>query len=319
MQKTLLAFFATAVATTPVFADQINVVVDIPPVHGIVQGVLGDNATITTLMDGGTDPHTYAMKPSHANALSNADLVVVIGASLTPSLVEKIPALAGNAKFIELEDVAGVHLIEYTDSHDDQRDHDAHDDDHNDDHDKHHDDHDTHHDGHDDHDHMGTDPHIWLDIDNASVWAHHVKQIASKMHPDLHNSLHDNLVRFEQSLSSIKEIISQIDAKPYAVSHDAFGYLEDAFGIDQPEAVTNGMGLRPSPRDMAKLREEIEHTKPACMIIDPNDHTALAYSLAEEYQIKTVVYSQLGEVIEGENAYLTLMNQAAKAFNTCFE
>jgi ABC-type Zn2+ transport system substrate-binding protein/surface adhesin len=78
------------------------------------------------------------------------------------------------------------------------------------------------------------------------------------------------------------------------------------------------MGLRPSPSDMAKLRTKIEQTPPACMIIDPNDHTALAYALAKEYKIKTIEFSQIGEIVEGENAYLNLMNNAVDAFTACF-
>ena len=79
------------------------------------------------------------------------------------------------------------------------------------------------------------------------------------------------------------------------------------------------MGLLPSPSDMANLRTQIEKTAPACMIIDPNDHTALAYTLAEEYSIKTVELSQLSEVVEGESAYRNLMQGAVTAFKTCFQ
>lgn len=344
MNKTIFALLATTIFTAPVMADEIRVVVDIPPVHGIVQGVLGSNANITTLIGSGIDPHNYTMKPSHAAALSNADLVVLIGEALTPSLAEKLPSLATNAKIIELADVPNAHLIAYEDSHEDhhedehhsdehhddhkEHDHDTHHDDHtdshNDDHDAHeHDDHahDDHHDdkGHDGHDHVGVDPHMWLDIDNADLWAHAIAKSASQLAPEMTPNINANLSAFGQSLAGIKTDMQTLVAKPYAVSHDAFGYLEEGFGIDHPQAVTNGMGLRPSPSDMANLRSQIEKTPPACMIIDPNDHTALAYALAKEYNIATVEFSQLGEVVKGENAYLNLMNGAVDAFKTCFE
>ena len=302
------------------------------------------------------------MKPSHATALSKADLIVLIGEALTPSLAEKLPSLANNAKIIELTEVQNVHLIAYEDAHEDHEDDAHHNDDHHDhnhdaDHDDHaheghdkhdhsdahhdddghhgdhkdHDDHadekehnehehDEHHDNeHDGHDHSGVDPHMWLDIDNADVWAHEIAKTASELSPELTSDINANLVSFEQSLNDIKSEMQTLVAKPYSVSHDAFGYLEESLGIDDPQAVTNGMGLRPSPSDMANLRAQIEKTAPACMIIDPNDHTALAYALAEEYSIKTVEFSQLGEVVEGENAYLNLMQGAVTAFKTCFQ
>ena len=328
MNKTISVLFATTIFTAPVLADQLRVVVDIPPVHGIVEGVLGSNASITTLISRGIDPHNYTMKPSHAAALSEADLIVLIGESLTPSLAEKLPSLASNAQIIELAEVSNVHLIAYEDAHEDHEDDAHHDDDHPDDHPNDHADekeqneheHDEHHDDeHDSHDHSGINPHIWLDIDNAGVWAHAIAKSASELSTALTSDINANLAAFEQALIGLKSEMQTLTAKPYSVSHDAFGYLEESFGIDHPQAVTNGMGLRPSPSDMANLRAQIEATPPACMIIDPNDHTALAYALAEEYSIKTVEFSQLGEFVEGENAYLILMQGAVTAFKTCFQ
>ena len=336
MNKTISVLFATTIFTAPVFADQLRVVVDIPPVHGIVEGVLGSNASITTLIGSGLDPHNYTMKPSHAAALSNADSIVLIGEELTLSLAEKLPSLASNAKIIELAEVPNVHLIAYEDAHEEHEDDAHHDDEHHADHQDHnhdadHDDHapkghDEHdhgdhkdHEDHDGHNHSGVDPHMWLDIDNADVWAHEIAKSASRLSPALTSDINANLAAFEQALIGLKSEMQTLTAKPYSVSHDAFGYLEESFGIDHPQAVTNGMGLRPSPSDMANLRAQIEAAPPACMIIDPNDHTALAYALAEEYSIKTVEFSQLGEVAEGENAYLNLMQGAVTAFKTCFQ
>ena len=317
MNKTISVLFATTIFTAPVLADQLRVVVDIPPVHGIVDGVLGSTASITTLIGSGIDPHNYTMKPSHAAAVSEADLMVLIGEALTPSLAKKLPSLANNAKIIELGEVPNVHLIAYEDAH---KGHDEHDQS-----DAHHDDHDhaneKEHNEHEDdgHEHSGVDPHMWLDIDNAYVWAHAIAKSASELSPALTLDINAQLTAFEQALIGLKSEMQTLTAKPYSVSHDAFGYLEESFGIDHPQAVTNGMGLRPSPSDMANLRAQIETTPPACMIIDPNDHTALAYALAEEYSIKTVEFSQLGEVVAGENAYLNLMHGAVAAFKTCFQ
>lgn len=320
MNKTISVLFATTIFTAPVLADQLRVVVDIPPVHGIVEGVLGSNASITTLISRSIDPHNYTMKPSHAAALSEADLIVLIGESLTPSLAEKLPALASNAQIIELAEVSNVHLIAYEDAHEDHEDDDDHQDDHADEKEQNEHEHDEHHDDeHDSHDHSGINPHMWLDIDNADVWAHAIAKSASELSTALTSDINANLAAFEQALIGLKSEMQTLTAKPYSVSHDAFGYLEESFGIDHPQAVTNGMGLQPSPSDMANLRAQIEATPPACMIIDPNDHTAVAYALAEEYSIKTVEFSQLGEIVEGENAYLILMQGAVTAFKTCFQ
>ena len=245
MNKTISVLFATTIFTAPVLADQLRVVVDIPPVHGIVDGVLGSDASITTLIGSGVDPHNYTMKPSHAAAVSEADLIVLIGEALTPSLAKKLPSLANNAKIIELAEVPNVHLIAYEDAHEEHEDDDHHDDEHHADHKDHnhdadHDDHaqeghdehdhgDAHHDDHDEdnghvgHDHSGVDPHMWLDIDNANVWAHVIAKSASELTPEMIPNVNANLVSFELSLTNIKSEMQTLVAKPYSVAHDAFG------------------------------------------------------------------------------------------------
>ena len=341
MNKIISALVASTISTAPTYADQLKVVTDIPPVHGIVDAILGADANITSLISSGMDPHNFSMKPSHAAALSQADLVVFIGASLTPSLAEKLSSLAAGTKIIELEDIPNVHLIGYEDAHE-EHDEDEHHEDHSNhdhyaDHDEHNEDEDKHderdhadghvdkhtnerhdEDGHDGHDHSGIDAHMWLDLENAKIWANEIAKSAKKLTPEMKSDISTNLASFERSLTDIETAVQTLTGKPYAVSHDAFGYLEETFGIDHPQAVTNGMGLRPSPSDMAKLRTKIEQTPPACMIIDPNDHTALAYALAKEYKIKTIEFSQIGEIVEGKNAYLNLMNNAVDAFRACF-
>ena len=241
MNKTISVLFATTIFTAPVFADQLRVVVDIPPVHGIVEGVLGSNASITTLIGSGIDPHNYTMKPSHAAAVSEADLIVLIGEALTLSLAEKLPSLASNANIIELAEVPNVHLIAYEDAHEEHEDDAHHDDEHHADHQDHN--HDADHEDHNGHNHSGVDPHMWLDIDNAHVWAHEIAKAASRLSPALTSDINANLAAFEQALVGLKSEMQTLTAKPYSVSHDAFGYLEESFGIDHPQAVTNAMGL----------------------------------------------------------------------------
>ena len=69
MNKTISVLFATTMFTAPVLADQLRVVVDIPPVHGIVDGVLGSNASITTLIGSGIDPVSYTHLRAHETSL----------------------------------------------------------------------------------------------------------------------------------------------------------------------------------------------------------------------------------------------------------
>ena len=53
-----------------------EVVVSIKPIHALVAGVMDGIGTPRLIIKGGASPHTYQMRPSEAEALQAADLVV---------------------------------------------------------------------------------------------------------------------------------------------------------------------------------------------------------------------------------------------------
>ncbi|MEO0962422.1 MAG: zinc ABC transporter substrate-binding protein [Pseudomonadota bacterium] len=141
-------------------AAEANVVATIPAVHSVVSGVMGDTATPHLLVAGGASPHTYSLKPSNAQALSDAQLVVWVGPQIEAFLEGELKTLAPDATVVTLQSLDGTvtHPLReggLWDAHD----HSAHGghDDHGHDHDDHgdhadHKDHDDHA-GHDDHGH----------------------------------------------------------------------------------------------------------------------------------------------------------------------
>lgn len=140
-----------------------DVVVSIRPVHSLLAGVMAGVAEPGLLLRSGESPHTYALRPSDAEMLAAAALVVWIGPSIESFLARPLRELAPNARLLTLEEVSGlthlpvrrgglweehVHGAHHDGHHDEH--HDGHRDDHHDDHhDEHHGDH--HGDHHDDH------------------------------------------------------------------------------------------------------------------------------------------------------------------------
>jgi len=208
MRRTLAAL---CIFATPAFAQEPpNVVVDIAPIRSLVAQIMEGVGTPSQIIPAGASPHGYAMRPSEARALSNADLVVWVGPALTHWLEEPLETLAPEAERIALMVLGGSKELQMREAEkveaaqdDDHADHDhdrdkehkdeAHDDHSGHDHDKEgHEDHADHahdkeheeegHDDHADHDdhaghghghaHHGTvDPHGWLAPSNVALWA----------------------------------------------------------------------------------------------------------------------------------------------------
>ena len=138
-----------------------NVAVDILPVASLVSQVMGDLGQPRLIVPAGVSPHDYAMRPSEARTLQNADIVFWVGRDLTVGLARSIKALATNAVSVSLIDVPGITLLPFRhgatfEAHDDE----AHD-----------------HNG-------GTDPHVWLDPENAQVWLDVIAAELAKLDPD---------------------------------------------------------------------------------------------------------------------------------------
>ena len=144
---------------TPANAD-IKVVTSIKPIHSLASYLMDGVAKPDLIVDGYASPHGFAMKPSHAKMLQNADLIFWVGEDLENFLEKPLKSIAKKAEKIELMEIKGLQVLKFRErnifddhddhGHDDHDDHGKKEDDH-DDHD--HDDHGKKEDDHDDHDH----------------------------------------------------------------------------------------------------------------------------------------------------------------------
>lgn len=167
-----LSLLCTALASpaliSPALADGPGVMAGTPVVHSLVAQVMGDRGAPGLLLDRGSDPHAFQLRPSQARALASADLVFWIGPELTPWMARALDGTGTAGRVVGLLGAEGVILRAYGEAAHEHDDHD-HDDDDVDDHgDEHHSDehghghgddhaHDDH--DHDDHDHGDEDAH----------------------------------------------------------------------------------------------------------------------------------------------------------------
>src|SRR5690606_29721490 len=111
------------VLATPALADAPKVVTDIPPVHSLVALVMGDLGQPELLLKPGASEHHFQLRPSQARALSEADLVVLIGPELTPWIEKSLALRAEGAAALALLAAEGTYLQDYP-AHHDAHDHD---------------------------------------------------------------------------------------------------------------------------------------------------------------------------------------------------
>jgi len=319
-------------------ADAPNVVADIAPVHSLVSLVMKGIGEPQLLIPQNASPHHYAMRPSEAKALQEANLVVYLGEDLTPWLEPLFETVAASAEPLDLSEVDGVLRLSYREGpvfgdhegHDHEEEgHDDHDDHEGHDHEKEgHDDHEGHdheeegHDDHAHHDHDGNDPHMWLDPTNALVW---LDAIASELgHIDPKNA-----ARYRANAKMAKEEISHeihhiedrlksVKGEPFLVFHDAYQYFENRFGIFAMGSIALSDASKPSAKRLQQLKHHFEEEGIHCVLSEPQYPSELIDSVFGGFEPHIGVVDPIGVDLElGFGLYLQLLENVALGIAQC--
>ena len=315
----LLSFISYANAETKVIAS-------IKPLHSLVSYVMDGVGTPDILVDGSSSPHTFQLKPSHATMLQEADIVFWIGEDLESFLETPLESIAANSRHITLMESDEIELLKFREKHifGGHDDHDDHGDEHGDEHDEHDehadehgDEHDDHHDGHA---HGEHDIHFWLDPEIAKTIVKIVTRELSELDPTNASTYKSNSTK---ALNEINQLISDAKSKinkdaKYVVFHDAYQYFEKRFGVEVIGALTVNPEVLPGAKQLAEIREVIEHENVNCLFSEPQFNPSIAETIAKDTGVKAAVLDPLGAELEpGKDLYFDLIGDIASSFESC--
>ena len=335
MSKLHLTLLLSAALTSgSVQAETPRVVTDVFPIQLMVTRVMDGVGTPQVLLEPGADPHSYSLKPSQANALSESDIVFWVGSDLAPWLEKPIDTLAVNAVSIQLLESSVTETLIFREDigfEVDEDDH--HDDEHSNEHEDDHDDHgDEHADEHEDenhaeaeedhHHHDGDDPHAWLDPKNASAWLEVIASALSEQDPANSGLYATNAKQGAEEIDAvvrqISEKLSFVSGKPFFVYHDGYQYFETAFSLETTAAVSVGDATKPGPARIAALRDLVHEKNVACIIVEPAYSQKLVNTVFEGVDVKTVTADPLGATLDAAT-YTEMLEQLANRFIECLK
>ena len=307
-----LTFFTSANA-------EVKVVASIKPIHSLASYLMDGIGKPDLIVDGYASPHGFAMKPSHAKMLQEADIIFWVGEDIENFLVKPLSSIAKKAEKIELMEIKGLEVLKFRERNIfDDHDHDEHG---HDDHGKKEDDHDDHgHDDHEGHAHGEFDPHIWLDPVNAKVilkeMAEHLIENDEKNSATYKNNLAKALKDIDKLIKDTKSELNKSVAS--IVFHDAYQYFEERFNVNILGAFTVNTDVMPGAEQLAEIREIIEHDKVACVFSEPQFNPDIIKAVAKDMDIKTGVVDPLGATLNpGKDLYFDLIRNMSASFKNC--
>ena len=319
-----LTFFSSANA-------EIKVVSSIKPIHSLASYLMDGVAKPKLIVDGYSSPHGFALKPSHAKMLQEADIVFWVGEDLENFLEKPLDSIAKKAEKIELLNIKGLNKLKFRERNifDDHDDHghkeDGHKDDDHDDHDHkkkdgHKDDDHDDHDDHEGHHHGEFDPHIWLDPINAKVILNEMVEHLIENDSKNANTYKSNLNKALKDIDKLTmDVMTELNTStPSIVFHDAYQYFETRFNVKVLGAFTVNTDVMPGAEQLEEIREIIEHDKITCIFSEPQFNPDIINAVAKDMDIKTGVLDPLGATLDpGKDLYFDLIKNMSKSFKGC--
>ena len=311
---------------------EIKVVATIKPIHSLASYLMDGVGKPDLIVDGYASPHGFALKPSHAKMIQNADFIFWVGEDIENFLEKPLKTIAKKAEKIELIEIKGLTKLKFRERNIfEEHDHGHKEDDH-DDHAKKEDDHDDHdHDkkekehGHDDHGHEGHahgefDPHIWLDPMNAKIilkeMAEHLIEKDQKNSSIYKRNLKKGLKDLDKLTSDVKSDLNK-EFKSI-VFHDAYQYFEKRFDVNVLGAFTVNTDVLPGAEQLSEIREIIEHDKVSCIFSEPQFNPDIIKAVAKDTNVATGVIDPLGATLNpGKDLYFDLIGNMSKSFKGC--
>jgi zinc transport system substrate-binding protein len=227
---------------------------------------IAPGADVENLTPAGAEPHDIELSARDVERVKDANLVLYLGAGLMPALED---AVKGDENAVDL--LAGMQLHEATEAH-----------------------------GHGDEEHAdeeehGLDPHVWLDpIRYAAI----VRKTAHALgEPDAAEEL---VAELEELDTEFREGLANCERREIVTSHAAFGYLAEAYDLEQIPLTGISPEVEPSAQDIEALVDEVREEGATTVFFETLVSPRLAETVAREADADTAVLNPLEGLTEEE-------------------
>jgi len=250
------ALAALFVAASARAQDRLKVIASFSILGDLVKNVGGDRVEVATLVGPNGNAHVYAPSPGDAKKVADAKLVFVNGLGFEGWLERLVKASGTKAPIVIA--TKGIKPLERTGDHDH------------------------------DHDHGRADPHAWQSVANAKIYVANIRDALIVADPTGKDAYFANAAAYLAKLDAlereVREVIAKIpaDRRRVITSHNAFGYFQNAYGVNfiAPQGVSTE--AEASAKDVAAIIAQIKKQKAAAVFLENVTDPRLVEQIARE-------------------------------------
>jgi zinc/manganese transport system substrate-binding protein len=268
--------------------DRPSIVVTTNILGDVVSSLLGDAAEVTVVMPPGSSPHDFQASARDAQAMREADLLVVNGAGFEAGLLDVIEGAEADGAVVH-EAIEPVDTLTL-----------------------------------DGGEGGGVDPHFFTDPARMAVAARGILDAATAEVPtldteDVRTGAEAYIAELESLDAEVEAILGPVpdDDRVLVTNHEVFGYLADRYGFELVGAVIpgGGTGDSASAAELAALAGVIDESGVPAIFADTSSPIELAETLADEVGDVDVVVlfsESLGEPGSGAASYIDMVRTNAQ-------
>ena len=240
-----------ALSALPALAqDKLKVLATFSILADFVRNVGGDRTEVAALVGSNNDAHVYAPAPADAKKVTDAKVVITNGLGFEGWMTQLVQASGSKAMIIVA--TKGIAVRRAAGGHGD------------------------------------SDPHAWQSAANANVYVANIRDALTAADPAGADAYRAHaaayLARLDALDAEVKQAVAAIPADRRRVisTHDAFGYFQQAYGIEfiAPQGVSTE--AEPSARDVARIITQIKRQKIPAVFLENITDPRLMQRIAQE-------------------------------------
>ncbi len=259
-----------------------SVVASFYPLAEAASRVGGDLVSVENLTPPGVEPHDLELAPDDIEMIATADVIVYLGGGFQPA-VEDAVAQAERAVAVDALEAVDTHEAPASEADEG----------------------------------LTVDPHVWLDPTRFEEVVRAVSGALSKADPANEATYDANAEAYIARIASLDEDfragLANCERTTIVTSHEAFGYLADAYGLTQVGILGLSPEAEPDPRRLAELRDLVEREGVTTIFAEELVSPKVAETLASEAGVQVAVLNPIESLTDeqekaGED-YLSVMRE----------
>lgn len=256
----LFLFICVVIASPVVAAEKLKVVASFPIWADIIRQIGGDQVDVYSLVKPEGDVHAYEAKPQDIVKLQLADLIVINGLGLEPSLEKILQAqnLQSHTLIISKNIKTLSRQADFEDNHEGN---------------------------------TIADPHIWNDPKNVIIAVDTITKKLAELQPSFRQTFADHATHLKTELMQIDrnaaEAFAQFshDQKRILTAHDALQYFGKAYDITLLPLQGMSTMDEPTPQHISNVMTQVKSGRVQAIFLEKGTNPKLMQALSRQVGI----------------------------------